>query len=97
MRVALAASLSDIRAILQDPSLRALPRQIDATLVELRAALDGMSPESPIYQSLNSTIQQLNRTLVNVEAVTRTLSGQPNAAIMPSSLPEDPMPEVSPQ
>jgi len=47
-----------------------------------------------LYQNINNTLQQLNRTLGNVESLTRTLSGQPNAAIMPSTLPQDPIPEA---
>ncbi|MEP5764659.1 MAG: intermembrane transport protein PqiB [Halieaceae bacterium] len=80
-------TLAGLRKIVNNKDTQALPG-------ELRATLDGLSPDSPLYQNLNSTLQQLNRTLGNVESLTRTLSGQPNAAIMPSKLPPDPIPEA---
>jgi len=92
-----AAALADLRAILQDPKTTSLPAELGVTLAELRATLAGFSPNSPFYLSLNSTLQQLNRALVNVESLTRTLSGKPNAAVMPSSLSKDPTPESNPQ
>jgi paraquat-inducible protein B len=87
-------TLAGLRVILENQDTRALPGELKATLVELRATLDGLSPDSAMYQNLNNTLQQLNRTLGNVESLTRTLSGQPNAAIMPSKIPPDPIPEA---
>jgi paraquat-inducible protein B len=87
-------TLASLRVILEEKSTQELPGELNATLAELRAVLDGLSPDSAFYQNLNATLQQLNRTLGNVESLTRTLSGQPNAVIMPSRLPEDPIPEA---
>jgi paraquat-inducible protein B len=87
-------TLAGLRVILDEQSTKDLPGELKATLVELRATLDGLSPDSPFYQNLNATLLQLNRTMGNVESLTRTLSGQPNAAIMPSTLPQDPIPEA---
>jgi len=91
------ATLADLRAILNNPDINLLPGELAHTLAELQATLRGLSPNSPFYKNLNSTLQQLNRTLVNVESLTRTLSVKPNSAIMPSTLPVDPVPEASPQ
>jgi paraquat-inducible protein B len=87
-------TLASLRVILEEKSTQELPGELNATLAELRTVLDGLSPDSAFYQNLNATLQQLNRTLGNVESLTRTLSGQPNAAIMPSKLPPDPIPEA---
>lgn len=87
-------TLKGLRVILEEQSTKDLPDELKATLEELRATLAGLSPDSPFYQNLNATLLQLNRTLGNVESLTRTLSGQPNAAIMPSKLPQDPIPEA---
>ena len=91
------ATMADLRAILHNPDINLLPGELAHTLAELQATLRGLSPNSPFYKNLNSTLQQLNRTLVNVESLTRTLSVKPNSAIMPSTLPVDPVPEASPQ
>ncbi len=87
-------TLKGLRVILEEQSSKDLPDELKATLEELRATLAGLSPDSSFYQNLNATLLQLNRTLGNVESLTRTLAGQPNAAIMPSTLPQDPIPEA---
>jgi paraquat-inducible protein B len=87
-------TLAGLRVLLEEDSTKALPDELNATLKELRRTLDGFSPGSPIYQSLNNSLHQLNRTLGNVESLTRTLSDQPNAAIMPSTPIPDPIPEA---
>jgi len=87
-------TLAGLRAILEEDSTKALPGELDATLQQLRSTLKGFTPGSPMYQSLDNTLQQLNRTLGNVESLTRTLSNQPNAAIMPSTPSPDPIPEA---
>ena len=87
-------TLAGLRVMLEDSSTKALPGELKSTLRDLQATLDGFSPGSPMYQSLDNTLQELNRTMSNVESLTRTLSSQPNAVIMPSTLPTDPIPEA---
>ena len=88
-------TLTSLRLILAAQSTRQLPAQLDATLQEMQQTLKGLSPESEIYQSINSSLLRLNRTIGNLETVTRTLSTKPNAAVMPSDPTPDPVPEVS--
>jgi paraquat-inducible protein B len=92
--VELDKTLSALTVILEDQGTLALPGELNATLRELRATLNGLTPDSPLYQNVNATLLQLNRTLSNVESLTRTLSAQPNAAVMPSRLPQDVIPEA---
>ncbi|MEH6637396.1 MAG: intermembrane transport protein PqiB [Halioglobus sp.] len=87
-------TLASLHTILESQSTQQLPEQLDKTLQDLRNALQGFSPESEAYQSINSSLLRLNRTLGNMESLTRTLSGQPNAALMPSSPLPDPIPEA---
>jgi paraquat-inducible protein B len=87
-------TLASLHTILESQSTQQLPKQLDATLQDLRATLKGFSPDSEVYQSINSSLLRLNRTLGNMESLTRTLSEQPNAALMPSSPTPDPIPEV---
>ena len=72
-----------------------LPAELEATLEEIRLAVSGLTPDSDLYQSLSSSLLRLNKSLGNLEALTRTLASQPNAAVMPSSAKPDPVPEVS--
>lgn len=87
-------TLASLDTILESQSTRQLPQQLDATLRELRETLNGLSPNSEAYQSISSSLLRLNRTMGNLESLTRTLSGQPNAAVMPSDPTPDPIPEV---
>jgi paraquat-inducible protein B len=87
-------TLDSLNTIMEKQSTQQLPEQLDETLQELRATLQGFSPDSDAYQSINSSLLRLNRTLGNMESLTRTLSEQPNAAILPSKARHDPIPEV---
>jgi paraquat-inducible protein B len=87
-------TLDSLNTIMENQSTQQLPEQLNETLQELRATLKGFSPDSGAYQSINSSLLRLNRTLGNMESLTRTLSEQPNAAILPSNARHDPIPEV---
>ena len=87
-------ALVGLEKMLNSEDMQKLPTDLSKTLDELRQTLDGLSPDSELYQNVNGSMRQLNRTLNNVEALTRTLSGQPNAAVMGSKLPPDPIPEA---
>ena len=89
-------AVATLNKILETQSTQQLPQQLNETLQELRTTLKGFSPDSNAYQSINSSLLRLNRTLGNMESLTRTLSGNPNAAILPSSPIPDPVPEVKP-
>jgi paraquat-inducible protein B len=90
-------TLVSLDTIMQKQSTQQLPENLNDTLQELRTALKGFSPDSEAYQSINSSLLRLNRTLGNMESLTRTLSGKPNAAILPSNPIPDPIPEVKQQ
>ncbi len=86
--------LKGLAEILNAEGAQELPATLDATLRQLQQTLDGLSPGSALYQNLNGSMRQLNRTMENLESLTQTLSSQPNAAIMPAKMPADPVPEA---
>lgn len=86
--------LDGLQVILNSKDVQQLPRDLAATLAELRQALSGLAPDSELYQNLDASMRKLDKTLSNIEALTQTLSGQPNAAIMGSKQPPDPEPEA---
>ena len=90
-------TLDSLNKIVGSEGTQQLPLQLNETLQELRDVLTGISENSGAYQSVNSSLLQLNRTLSNMQSLTRTLSEQPNAVIFPSSPVPDPVPEVKPQ
>ncbi|MCB1696213.1 MAG: intermembrane transport protein PqiB [Halioglobus sp.] len=93
----LTTTLESLDNILREEGSKALPGELNQTLVELRKALAGLSPDSAVGQSLGNSVFELNRTLRNLEELTRTLSEQPNSLVFPTTLPADPIPEASPQ
>lgn len=90
----LSTSLDSLEDLLADQSTRELPAQLEQTLRELSRTVAGLSPESETYRSLNSSLLRLSRTLGNLEALTQTLTEQPNALILPTSSTPDPIPEA---
>ena len=90
------ANLTSLQSILDAQSTQQLPADLAATLDEIRIAVSGLTPNSELGQSLNSSLLRLNRTLGNLESLTRSLAAQPNAVIMPSTTASDPIPEVTP-
>ena len=69
--------------------------QRNSYMVLVRFSVDYHKPKE-LYQSLSSSLLRLNKSLGNLESLTRTLATQPNAAVMPTSAEPDPIPEVTP-
>jgi paraquat-inducible protein B len=86
-------TLGSLNTLLEQQGTQQLPAELNATLEDLRGILQGFSPDSEAYRSLNSSLLRLNRTLSNLESITGTLASQPNAVILPSDAPPDPIPE----
>jgi paraquat-inducible protein B len=90
-------TLNSLQGVLDQDSTKSLTGELNATLVELRKALAGLSPDSAVGDSINSSLYELNRTLRNIEELTRTLRDQPNALVFPVDAPADPTPEAKAQ
>jgi paraquat-inducible protein B len=88
------SALEGVDGMLDNQSTQGLPKQIEATLADLRKAVAGLAPESEAYQSLNTSLARLNRALANFETLSQTLVEQPNALILPTNPTPDPQPEA---
>ena len=95
--VAMTATMGSLQGVLDQDSTRAMTAELNATLAEVRKAMAGLSPDSAVGDSLTSSLYELNRTLRNIEELTRTLSDQPNALLFPVDAPADPTPEAKAQ
>ena len=89
-------NLTSLQSILDSQSTQQLPADLAATLDDISRAVNGLSPDSELGQSLSSSLRRLNQTLGNLESLTRSLAEKPNAVIMPSTSTSDPVPEVTP-
>ena len=95
--VAMTATMGSLQGVLDQDSTRAMTAELNATLAEVRKTMAGLSPDSAVGDSLTSSLYELNRTLRNIEELTRTLSDQPNALLFPVDAPADPTPEAKAQ
>ena len=89
-------TMGSLNAILASEGAKDLPVELEATLQELRSVMQSLTPGSPVYQSIDSSLLKLNRALDNVETFTDTLAQQPNAVLLPSDPPADSIPEARP-
>ena len=92
----LTATMNSLQLILDKEGSKALPGELSDTLAELRQTLSALSPDSPMGQSISNSVFELNRTLRNLEELTRTLSEKPNSLVFPTDFPADPIPEANP-
>ncbi|MEH6529645.1 MAG: intermembrane transport protein PqiB [Porticoccus sp.] len=92
----LTETLDSVNRIIDSDDSRRLSSELVATLGELRSALTGIAPDSEMYQGLGASVNSLNGTLENLDALIRKLSDKPSALIFPSSPEMDPIPEARP-
>jgi len=84
-------SLSSLDNFLVSDETQAIPEQLNSTLTMLRNTLDGLSPDSPIYEELENALNELTVTLRSFDALSRTLSS--SADLLPKPDINDPIPE----
>jgi paraquat-inducible protein B len=83
-----------VDSLLAQDATKALPVELNGTLKELRKTVSGLSPGTPMYQSLNSSLIKLDQILQNLENLTRTISDKPNSVLLPTQIRKDPNPEA---
>ncbi|MDX2350392.1 MAG: intermembrane transport protein PqiB [Porticoccus sp.] len=92
----LTKTLDSANSIIGSDDTKRLSSELVATLGELRSVLTGITPDSEMYQGLGSTINSLNGSLENLDALIRKVSDKPNSLIFSSSPEMDPIPEARP-
>lgn len=90
----LLASLDKIAAA---KSTQQLPEELQKTMQELRQALAGFSPGSPVYERLNGNLQSLDKVLRDLQPVIQTLNQQSNALVFGAEAAADPQPQQGTQ
>ncbi|MDX2349912.1 MAG: intermembrane transport protein PqiB [Porticoccus sp.] len=88
--------LGNVNGLLESDETKELSSELVATLAELRHTLTGLSPDSKMYQSLGASVNSLNGTLENLDALIRKISVKPNSLLFPASPEMDPIPEARP-
>jgi len=86
------ATLAEVRRIVASQSTQELPQSLNASLQELRQVLGSLNPDSPLYDRLDRTLTELNRTLQSVGATSRTVGDQPSSILFSTPTQPDPEP-----
>lgn len=73
--------MASANKLIGQTSTQKIPAELNATLQELRQTLQGVSPNSPVYQDIQQTLNSINRTLQDAQPLVRTLKEKPNALI----------------
>jgi paraquat-inducible protein B len=89
--------LGNVNGLLDSDDTKSVSAELVATLDELRYALAGLSPDSKMYQNLGASVNSLNGTLENLDALIRKLSVKPSSLLFPETPEMDPIPEARPQ
>jgi paraquat-inducible protein B len=84
--------LESVDELLNDRNTQKLSAEMTATLKDVRKILRGLSPDGQIFQSVEGSVSKINQTLYNLDELTRTLTDKPNALILPTKFPSDPLP-----
>ena len=87
-------TLNSANRLIGSPSTQQLPAELKHTLQQLRQTLGGISPQSPLYQDAQQTLDSIDRTLRDAQPLLNTLKEQPNALIFKRSA-QDPTPKGS--
>ena len=92
MVTSMAELMESVDEFLNDRNTQNLSAEMTATLKDVRKILGGLSPDGQIFQSIEGSVSKINQTLYNLDELTRTLSDKPNALILPTNYPSDPLP-----
>jgi paraquat-inducible protein B len=89
------ALTASINQLVNNAEMQKVPANMNQTLNELRETIKGLSPDSPAYQELGRTLQNLSELLRDVKPLARTLKEQPNALIFNTVPSQDPQPPAA--
>ncbi|HSI28161.1 MAG TPA: intermembrane transport protein PqiB [Methylophilus sp.] len=94
-------TMKEIRALsvqvnqfISQPELQQMPANLNKTMQELQATLKGLSPDSPAYQELTTTLQRLDKALRDIQPLARTLNEEPSAILFGRKPGNDPVPQA---
>ncbi|KKO47300.1 paraquat-inducible protein B [Arsukibacterium ikkense] len=81
-----------MQSLMDQPQLQQLPADIQLSLQQLRATLQGFSPDAAAYGSVSANLQALEQVLRELQPVIKTLNQQSNSLIFNASDSAEPEP-----
>ncbi len=88
----LKATLNSANQLLSKPQTQQIPSELNKTLADLRQTLQGVSPQSPVYQDAQNTLKSIDKSLADVRPLLNTLKENPNSLIFNQNT-NDPTPK----
>lgn len=85
---------TQINKFISQPELQQMPANLNKTMQELQSTLKGLSPDSPAYQELTTTLQRLDKALRDIQPLARTLNEEPSAVLFGRKPGNDPVPQA---
>lgn len=74
-----------MQQIAGNPETQRIPLKLQQTMDSMQKTMDGLSPQSPAYQELQNSIENLNQLLREARPVIRTINEKPNSLIFDRS------------
>ncbi|ADU68685.1 intermembrane transport protein PqiB [Pantoea sp. At-9b] len=90
-------TLNNLNQITASPAMKTLPADMQQTLRELNRSMKGLQPGSPAYNKLVGDMQQLDKTLRELQPVLKTLNSKSNALVFEAKPGQDPQPKRAKQ
>ncbi|MEM1082649.1 MAG: intermembrane transport protein PqiB [Verrucomicrobiota bacterium] len=87
-------ALTEVRKLLQSDSTQELPKELTATLAELRKSLESIGPGGAVQGDLRRTLDEFRSTLRSFDALTTTVKEKPNSLIFGRDTSGDPIPKA---
>ena len=69
-----------------NPDTQRIPQKLQQTLDSMQKTMDGLSPQSPAYQDLQRSIDNLNQLLREARPVVRTINEKPSSLVFDRSV-----------
>ena len=94
MVASLTKAADSANMILSDSNTRQVTVELNKTLESIRKIMEGLSPDSPAFQSFEGSLEKLNETIYNLNNLTNMLKDRPNSLIFQPNFPSDPIPRA---
>jgi paraquat-inducible protein B len=85
-------TLGNMDAVLQEKVLFQLLESLNELVLEMDQMVGGYAPDSRLYQTLQTVLEEIQQISENLEQYSDTLNSRPNSIIFSDSESEDPIP-----
>jgi paraquat-inducible protein B len=86
-------TMKSLNDIIASKEMKALPQDMQKTLLELNRSMKGFQPGSPAYNKMVGDMQRLDQVLRELQPVLRTLNEKSNALVFEATGSNDPQPK----